>query len=314
MIDHGHWTRVPGRNIIKSSHDRTCVSKIYTTSTSLTAKNNRYHVLSDNNDETLKKLSLPDGSVIYSDHSSIPALFEALSKFYNDQCGKQKKQIQQTVAPNSSKHKKIATETAQSKSLIERVREHTLKASKPKITRVKKKNSKKQKTVDNEEITIEFAQTLKAHADKGVQLTILNKATQHTKPLTTNKEANMTDFLYTNVIYKRVIDKCSDVNIEDIDDIQAMEIYNDIHSLMLTPFEEFQRVRQLNCSVSVKADIKRMREKAKEKLHQTSQESINFSSLVPVDLLLTPEFPLEALRGMTIVQARACLEKTSMIS
>ena len=138
MIDHGQWTRVPGRSdqhYVTGKQQKTqAPASIY----SSVNNNNPYHVLSDPDHPQLQKLTLPDGSVVYSEHNSIQQLFHSLRDMINGFCAKTPTTKKLRVTNASNNYYKKA-ELQRDTSLIERVREHTIKSTFKKNKRKKTK-------------------------------------------------------------------------------------------------------------------------------------------------------------------------------
>ena len=87
MIDHGQWTSVPGQPPwLITRHKQKHIPTTADT-TAKDQKNNPFHVSSDNEQPALKKLTLPDGSVVYSEFPSLENLFEKLQRFINGNSG-----------------------------------------------------------------------------------------------------------------------------------------------------------------------------------------------------------------------------------
>ena len=132
-------------------------------------------------------------------------------------------------------------------SLINRVREHTPTA-KPKKKRSRKPSRQKMQPA-NEEITIEFAQTLKKCENAGTHLAILRGTS---KPKNTNQrsntatsianrkaEATMNNKLFSMDIYQHVIDHFESIDIDQLDTFPASKEYRNVNAWMLILFAEY---------------------------------------------------------------------------
>ena len=225
MIDHGHWTCVLGR----SRQHNSPVSKAKATSlaTSLLSHTNTnpFHVLSEPDQRQLQKLILPDGTIVYSEHSSVQQLFRSLRSMINEICNKTAT-TKKISSRNVNSIQDNPAEPQKNTSLIARVREHTKTSTFKKNKRNKHKKPKPKNNDDNDELTVEFAQTLQQSANAGVPLTILSKPKKISKsatsspPETDHKHQLM---LFTNEIYSFVLQHFSDVDVKNLECFESLK-------------------------------------------------------------------------------------------
>ena len=81
MIDHGQWTSVPGQPPWQINRHKNRQSPIVNDDITNNNTNNPYHDLNDNDQPELKKMTLPDGFIVYCEFPSIENLFERLQRF-----------------------------------------------------------------------------------------------------------------------------------------------------------------------------------------------------------------------------------------
>ena len=191
MIHHGHWTRVKGRNHRDYSPDNTRPLSIHHNNESKPHHTNPYHILSDNDEKSLQKLQLPNGSIIFTEYKTIEALYDSLKNcmlFGGANTINTNKEI--VLRQNKPKQKAV-NNTLKKDGLIARVRDHTNK--------IRTKNKKKNRHVHRipsqptDEITIEFEQILRKQAENGTPLTILTNTRKHQTKNNKSNQQQMTN-------------------------------------------------------------------------------------------------------------------------
>ena len=176
MIDHGHWTRVSGRPPWNTNRHSTTQQPNTVANNDNILDHNPYHVLSDEDNCNLRKLTLPDGSIVFSEYTSIQKLYEKLKSVFNGFGGKLENGKMDKLAQHSDRNQNIPTFNEAKIALITKVREHTIKAKTKKRNKKKNKTDKNQKGARADETTIEFQQIIQEKASAGTQLTILKSS------------------------------------------------------------------------------------------------------------------------------------------
>lgn len=141
------------------------------------------------------------------------------------------------------------------------------------------------------------------------KLTILKssyrtKSTVHQVQTTTRARPTMA-MLHTADIYRHVVDHFSTIDIDNLETFEAIKEYRSIYAWMLMSFEDYYKFVNYHPSTTTRY-IKLALEKAKEHLTKESS-TVPVLTQPPDQIYITKTTRIEALKGLTLDQARVCL-------